>query len=92
MVVIFMRKKKADKGFTMAELLIVVAIMTILGGVAFIAVIQYQKSLTQLERNSIAKEIFVAAQNHLTMAESQDHLGLDKTYYGDRGFPTGNRR
>jgi len=78
-----MQKKKAYKGFTMAELLIVVAIMTILGGVAFIAVIQYQKSLTQLERNSIAKEIFVAAQNHLTMAESQDNLGLDNTNYGD---------
>ena len=32
--------------------------------------------MAQFERDNIAKEIFVAAQNHLTMAESQGYLGL----------------
>lgn len=76
-----MQKKRNSKGFTMAELLIVVAIITILSGVGFIAVQTYQKSLAQTECNAIAKEIFIAAQNHLTMAESQGYLA-DSIDYG----------
>ena len=60
----------------MAEMLIVVAIIAVLSGVAFIAVERHQRGLAQLERNAIAKEIFFAAQNHLTMAESQGYLGV----------------
>ena len=69
----------------MAEMLIVVAIIAVLGGVGFIAVQNYQRSMAQLECDAIAKEIFVAAQNHLTMAESQGYLGLDSTSYGNEG-------
>ena len=58
----------------MAELLIVVAIIVILTGVGFVAVQNHQKSLAQLEADTIAKEIFFAAQNHLTMAEGQGYL------------------
>ena len=60
----------------MAELLIVVAIIVILAGVAFIAVQNHQKSMTVLEYDAIAKEIFIAAQNHLTMAESQGYSNI----------------
>ncbi len=56
-------------------MLIVVAIIAVLGGLAFIAVYNYQRSLGQLERDGIAKEIFVAAQNHLTMAYGEGYLG-----------------
>ena len=59
----------------MAELLMVVAILVALFGVAFVAVQNHQRSMTQLEYDTIAKEIFVAAQNHLTAAESQGYLG-----------------
>ena len=68
--------KKNNKGFTMAELLIVVAIIVVLMGVAFIAVQNYQRSSTRLEFDGIAKEIFIAAQNHLTTAESQGYVQL----------------
>lgn len=71
-----MNKTKRNKGFTLAETLIVVAIITILSGVSFIAVQNHMRSLAQLERDGIAKEIFVAAQNHLTMAEHEGYLGL----------------
>ena len=72
-----MNRTKLQRGFTLAETLIVVAIITILSGVSFIAVQNHMRSLAQLERDGIAKEIFVAAQNHLTMAEHEGYLGLD---------------
>ncbi len=76
-------------GFTMAELLIVVAILIVLMGVTFVAVQSHQKSVTQLQYDTIAKEIFVAAQNHLTLAKSENYrqiADLDSvpdTFYGN---------
>lgn len=70
------QRKRNNLGFTMAELLIVVAIIIVLSGVAFIAVQRYHRGMAQLERDSIAKEIFVAAQNHLTQANSQGYPGV----------------
>lgn len=64
------KKLFAEHGMTMAEMLITVAIIIILAAVAFISVISYQRSLAQKERDEIAKEIFIAAQNHLAMANS----------------------
>ena len=60
-------------GFTMAEMLIVIAIIGVLAAVSFIAVQAHQKSMTQLQYDAIAKEIFVAAQNHLTLARSENY-------------------
>lgn len=79
------KNRREISGFTMAEMLIVVAIIAVLGGVGFVAVQNYQRSMAQLECDTIAKEIFVAAQNHLTTAESQGYLGLDSTSYGNEG-------
>ena len=72
-----MRKINLKKGFTVAEALIVVAIIAVLGAVAVIAVYAYMRSMTKLKYDGYAKEIFVAAQNHLSMAESQGYLGRD---------------
>lgn len=69
-------KLRDSRGMTMAELLIVVAIILVLAAVVFIAIIQHQRSLAQLERDTIAKEIFIAAQNHLTAAEGEGYPGL----------------
>ena len=71
-----MTKRNRQRGFTMAEMLIVVAIIGVLAAVSFVAVAQHQRSLERLERDSVAREIFVAAQNHLTMAQGQGYLGL----------------
>ena len=65
------RRRRNDKGFTMAEMLMAVAIILILAGVAFIGVARYLRSMALLERDGIAKEIFIAAQNHLTAAKGQ---------------------
>ena len=69
-----MAKNRRNGGFTLAEMLIVVGIIVVLTGVAFVGVQNYQRSSTRLEFDTIAKEIFVAAQNHLTEAESQGLL------------------
>ena len=71
-----MRKRRNNKGFTLAEMLVVVAITIILMGVAFIAVQRYQRSMTRLEYDAIAKEIFIAAQNHLTTAGNQGYMNM----------------
>ncbi|MBE6005038.1 MAG: type II secretion system protein [Lachnospiraceae bacterium] len=55
-------------GFTLSELLVVIAIMAILAGVSFVAVNRYVRALHSLEMDNTAKEIFIAAQNHLSQA------------------------
>lgn len=80
-------KKKigSRQGMTMAEMLTVVAIIIILAGVAFIAIMNYQRSMALLERNTIAKELFIAAQNHLTVARGENYLGdLEVLNSGDQ--------
>ena len=81
------KKLSGIRGMTMGELLMVVAIITILAGVSFIMVQRHQRSLGQLERDGLAKEIFVAAQNHLAAAYGQGYLDLPDN---DNAFGTGD--
>ena len=62
------------KGFTLAEVLVTVAIIIILAGVTFVSVAQYQKNLSLMEMDGTAKEIFIAAQNHLSVAKASGDL------------------
>ena len=71
-----MKRRNGKRGFTMAEMLIVVAIIAVLSSVAFVAVAQHQRNMERVERDSVAREIFVAAQNHLTMAQGVGYYGL----------------
>ena len=68
------RRKNSNDGFTLAEVLATVAIILILAGVTFVSVVQYQKNLRLMEMDGTAKEIFVAAQNHLSLAQSSGDL------------------
>ena len=81
-------KLSSAVGVTMVEMLLVIAIIGILSGVAFIAVWNYQRSMGQLERDNIAKEIFIAAQNHLTVAKGEGYRGV--TDYGTMEGDDGN--
>ncbi len=87
-MIIRMNKLKNRNGMTMAEVLIVVAIVAVLLGVGFVAVLNYRRSLGQLERDDIAKEIFVAAQNHLTAAFGEGYPGTDD-FGTEEGAETG---
>ena len=71
-----MLRRRSNRGFSLAELMMAVAIIGILAGVSFIGVVNYLRSMALLERDGIAKEIFIAAQNHLTMAEGQNFYGI----------------
>ena len=64
------RYHKNSNGFTMAEMLITVAIIVILCGFGFVAVIAHQRNLKRMEMDETAQEIFIAAQNHLTAARA----------------------
>ena len=68
------KKSFNRKGFTLAEVLVTVAIILILAGVTFVSVGQYQKNLRLMEMDGTAKEIFIAAQNHLSVAKASGDL------------------
>lgn len=76
-----MWKNRSKQGFSLAEVLIVVAIIVVLAGVAFVSVSNYFRSLTKREYDEYARSIFVAAQNHLMMAKHEGYLG--RTDYGE---------
>lgn len=63
------------KGFTLAELLLAIAIISILSAVSFVNVTSHMRGMKQLELDGYAKEIFMSAQNHLIMAESNGYYG-----------------
>ena len=64
-----MRHKRINGGFTMVEMISVIALLGIVAALVFVNVVQYQRSLYQREMDEAAKEIYVAAQNHLTLAD-----------------------
>lgn len=88
-------KKRLDrKGFTLAEVLVTVAIILILAGVTFVSVVQYQKNLRLMEMDGTAKEIFIAAQNHLSVAKASgdlDRLAEKANATGTTGSPIGTK-
>lgn len=65
------RQKRGKSGFTLAELLVVVVIITILAGVSFVAAIRYQGQLKRVEMDQTAKQVFLAAQNRLSLETSR---------------------
>lgn len=68
--------KRKNKGFSLGETLVVVAIIGVLCALSFVAVMTYQRDLHSLEMDATAKELFLAAQNHLSMIDGQEFLGL----------------
>ena len=82
-MMVFLKKLyKNRSGFTLAEVLIVVAIMAILANFGFVAVSHYNKRMTLLEMDDTAKKIFLAAQNHLTIADSNGEWNQKKLAAG----------
>ena len=61
----------------------VVAIILILAGFGFVAVNRYQKRLKRVEMDNVAREIFVAAQNHLTAAKASGKWSVFYDNYKD---------
>lgn len=62
------------KGFTLAELLGTLAITVILLAIGMVAILHYSNVLKLTEMDNNSKEIFIAAQNHLTHAQASGAL------------------
>ena len=67
-------KKNHQSGFTLAELLIVVAVTMILASVSLVGLIHYRKQVRQREMDNKAQEIFLAAQNRMSAAFANGSL------------------
>jgi prepilin-type N-terminal cleavage/methylation domain-containing protein len=70
------RIKNSRRGFTLAELLIVIAITGILAAIGFVAVIRYRTTLKLTEMDRTAEELYITAQGHLS--ESLENGGLQE--------------
>ena len=60
------KRKNNKKGFTLAEMLIVVGLIIVLMAVGAVAIFKYQKTLRQKEYDSKAEIIYQAAENRLS--------------------------
>lgn len=65
---------KNRKGFTLGEMLITVAIVAILSAVAIISVTSYLWNVRLLDADQAAKEVYLAAQYHLSLAKERGKL------------------
>lgn len=68
------KKHSRKKGFSLTEMMIVVAIIAILCAIAIPSIISLRNSLRFKQHNDYAKSIFMAAQSHLTDMRSDGRL------------------
>ena len=69
-------RRKGKAGFTMSELLIVVAIVIVLFAVAVLSLVTIQKNLRQKELDSKAEILYVAVQNRMSELRADGYESL----------------
>lgn len=65
---------RGRRGFTLSEVLIAVAVLVVLAGLAVPNIIHYQRLLNMQALDGYAREIFLVAQNHMTARKSDGTL------------------
>ena len=76
-------KKRRQGGFTLAEILIVLGILSILLSIGMVSIAHYQRALKLTEMDATAREIFVVAQNHIMAAKASGEWERLKEKYKD---------
>ena len=79
--------KRNTRGFTLTEVLLAVAILIVLMGLAMIPITRHQRSLRQTELDGKAETVYMAAQNRLAQLQSS---GRGADYAADRALPLNN--
>lgn len=67
-------KRKRNKGYTLAEMLIVIAITVVLLGISTLAIIGFKENLKMSELDDYAKIIYLEAQDQLGIVEAEGAL------------------
>lgn len=71
-----MERPRRRRGFTMVEMLVVVAIIAILVGVSIPMIGSYQRTLTMTRLDHTAQEIYLTAQSRMTDRKNSGTIGL----------------
>lgn len=78
MIKIMCKKFKEKKGFTLLEMISVVAVIAIIGAIVTVAVNAYMVSAYMIKANQTAKTVFFATQSYLTQ---QKEIGALNEFY-----------
>ena len=83
-------RRKHNKGYTLTEMLIVVAIVVILAGISIVGIAGFRENLKMSELDDYAKIIYLEAQDQLGIVETEGALGSYQTAVREQFPATGS--
>lgn len=78
------QNKRNNRGFTLAEMLIGVAILVVLMSIAIPGAVAFQRKLHMAELDDYARQIFMAAQSEMTNMKASGRLDVYKKAIDDK--------